>query len=349
MNPDSIQRRRLMQGLAIAGTAVATGAGQVFAQGKTPQRPSDAKMIAAAKADGALAVYTGSSAASLQADAAAFEKAYGIKVNFTQMTSGPLGARVDQEIKAGRIIADVIISADATTLYRWVAGGYLGKLPDGPFPDRTDALAPIQTIYQSVFYNTQGVPKDQVPKSWNDLLHARYAGRVVIGSPRIGTAYATQYLALMKEPGLGEAFFQKLAAHKPRIVATPALVAQLVASGEALVAFNGIPYDAANIVTANPGAPIAYTYLDPVTTARTYVGINARAAKMNAARLFAAWLMSVEGQTVHNGSNRASSLLGNLPGTLAAPDLKRVRAEYTVNKVTMEYQNIINFFDKTFR
>jgi len=334
---------------AMGGAVGMLATPSLFAQAKGPQRPTDAKMIAAAKADATLAVYTGSSAASLQADAAAFEKAYGIKVSFTQMTSGPLAARVDQEIKAGRINADVIISADATTLYRWVAGGYLGKLPDGAFPDRTDSLAPIQTIYQSVFYNTQGVPKDQIPKSFNDLLNPRYTGKIAIGSPRIGPAYATQYLALLKEPGLGEAFFQKMAAQKPRIVATPALVAQMVASGEALVAFNGIPYDAANIVTANPGAPIAYTYLDPVTTARTYVGINAKAAKMNAARLFAAWLMSVEGQTVHNGENRASSLLGNLPGTLSAPDLKRVRAEYTANKVTMEYQNIISTFDRIFK
>ena len=348
MQPNHFSRRQFVQGLA-AGGALASVAPGVLAQAKGPQRPSDAKLIAAAKADGSLSVYTGSSTASLQADSAAFEKAYGIKISFTQMTSGPLGARVDQEIKAGRINADIIISADSTTMYRWVAGGYLGKLPDGAFPDRTEALAPIQTIYQSLFYNTQGVPKDQIPKSWNDLLNPRFAGKIVIGSPRIGPAYATQYLALMKEPGLGEAWFQKLAAQKPRIVATPALVAQLCAAGEALVAFNGIPYDAANIVTANPGAPIAYTYLDPVTTARTYVGINAKAAKMNAARLFAAWLMSVEGQTVHNGENRASSLLGNLPGTLAAPDLKRVRTEYTANKVTMEYQNIISLFDRTFK
>lgn len=346
MKPDTSRRHFVA---AMGGAVGALAAPALFAQAKGPQRPTDAKMIAAAKADGSLAVYTGSSAASLTADAAAFEKAYGIKVTFTQMTSGPLAARVDQEIKAGKINADIIISADSTTMYRWVAGGYLGKLPDMPFPDRTDSLAPIQTIYQSVFYNTQGVPKDQIPKSWNDLLNPRYAGKIVIGSPRIGPAYATQYLALLKEPGLGEAFFQKLAAQKPRIVATPALVANMVASGEALVAFNGIPYDAANIVTANPGAPIAYTYVDPITTARTYVGINAKAAKMGAARLFAAWLMSVEGQSVHNGENRASSLLGNLPGTLAAPDLKRVRAEYTVNKVTMEYQNIINTFDRIFK
>ena len=57
---------------------------------------------------------------------------------------------------------------------------------------------------------------------------------------------------------------------------------------------------AANIVTANPGAPIAYTYLDPITTARTYVAINAKAQKPNAAKLFVNWIASKEGLEVYS-------------------------------------------------
>ncbi len=349
MNRLTPARRHVFKTLACALALTGCGfAGTALAQ-KAPERPTDPKMIAAAKKDGSLTVYTASSAAALKADAAAFQKAYGIPVTYTQMTSGPMAARVDQEIKAGRINADVIISADTTTLYRWVAAGELGKLPDMKFPDRTDNLAPIQTIYQSLFYNTAGVAKADIPKQWNDVLNPRFAGKIVMGSPRIGPAYAMQYYALLKDPNYGEAFFQKLAAQRPRIVQTPALVAQLTASGEVMIAFNGIPYDAANIVMTNPSAPIAYTYIDPITTARTYVGINAKAQKPDAARLFAAWLMSPEGQQIHNGENRASSLLGNLPGTLAAPDQKRVRNDLTVNKVTMEYQTVIALFDRLFK
>jgi hypothetical protein len=59
--------------------------------------------------------------------------------------------------------------------------------------------------------------------------------------------------------------------------------------------------------------------------------------------------MSVEGQTVHNGEGRASSLLGNLPGTLDAPDLKRVRTDLTTESVIPEYKDLINTFDRIFR
>jgi iron(III) transport system substrate-binding protein len=347
MQNRAIHRRLVLT--TLAGT-IAAPAFRVAAQpAGVSQRPTDARLVAAGKADGSLAVYTGSSAAALKADAQAFEKVYGIKVTFTQMTSGPLAARVDQELRAGRMMPDVVISADPGSLQRWVAGGHLGKLPDMPFPPRTDHLAPIQTIYQSLFHNTAALPREQVPQKWEDLLQPRFSGRIILGTPRIGPAYATQYFALWKSSQHGERFFEKLAAQKPRLVTTPALVAQLVTAGEGLVGFTGIPYDAQNIINSNPGAPIAYSYLDPITSARTFAGINAKAAKPAAAALFVAWLMSVEGQTVHNGEGRASSLLGNLPGTLDAPDLKRVRTDLTTESVIPEYKDLINTFDRIFR
>ena len=127
------------------------------------------------------------------------------------------------------------------------------------------------------------------------------------------------------------------------------LVAQLTASGEAAFGFNGIPYDATNVVKANPGAPITYAYLDIVTAAYTYMTINGKAQHPNAARLFAAWMMSPAGQVAHNGDNRASSLLGNLPGTLTAPDPKTVRQDITIEKSSMEYASIIASFDRIFK
>ena len=73
-------------------------------------------MIAAAKAHASLTDYGASSVATLKANADAFVKAYGVGVRYTQLTSGPMAARVDQEIKAGRVNADIMITADTTNL-----------------------------------------------------------------------------------------------------------------------------------------------------------------------------------------------------------------------------------------
>ena len=322
---------------------------QATAQQVAQQYPRDAKLIAAAKAEGSMVLYGSSSVVALKANADTFEKTYGIPVRFTQTASAPQTARIDQEIKAGRIVPDAIISADRPSLYRWAADGQLGKLPDMKFPGQSEYIVAIQSIYQGVLINTDLVSKQDMPKKWSDLLNPKYSGKIVIGSPRVGTAYAMLYLAMLTDPNYGEAFFEKLAAQRARVVRNNPMVAQLTASGEAAFGFNGIPYDANNILAQNPKAPITYTYLDIVCQANTFLVLNGKAQRPNSARLFASWLMSPAGQMVNNGDGRASSPLGNLPGTLAAPDRKMVRTDITIEKSSSEYQKTIDTLERIFK
>ena len=111
--------------------------------------------------------------------------------------------------------------------------------------------------------------------------------------------------------------------------------------------FTGLPYEAAKITNANPSAPIAYTYLDIVTVAPTLIAINAKAQHLNAAKLFALWMMSPAGQVAHNGNSRASSVLGNLPGTFTAPDMTKIDST-TAEMVVADYQTLTSLFDRLF-
>ena len=347
----SPSRRTLLSSAALAFSALAfMQAGTAVAADAKLAMPTDAKLIAAAKAEGKVSFYGTSSVVALRSDAESFQKAYGIPATFTQITSGPLTARVDQEIRAGRINADVVITADRYSLYRWIADGQIAPLPAGiKFPDATEHLAQVQAVYQGVFFNKSQVTGADVPKTWNDLLNPKFQGKMVLGSPRISPAYSELYYALWKDPKYGEAFFQKLAAQKPRVVQNNALVAQLVNSGEAAVGFTALPYDAINLQKASANSPIDYAYLDIITLAPTFIAVNAKAQNPNAARLLVSYLLSPAGQVAHNGEGRASSVLGALPGTLAAPDRKRVRTEITPEKVSPEYQALIALFDRLFR
>ena len=47
-----------------------------------------------------------------------------------------------------------------------------------------------------------------------------------VGSPRIAPGFSQLYYGLLKSPRYGEAFFERLAALRPRVVQTPVLVAQ---------------------------------------------------------------------------------------------------------------------------
>jgi iron(III) transport system substrate-binding protein len=335
--------------LALGGGAVllATYGGAQTARGEALAQPTDQALIKAAKTEGALSTYGSSSIVAIKSDADAFRKAYDIPVTYTQITSAPLTARVEQEIKAGAITVDVVTTADRTALDRWIAAGQIALLPKLDFPRQTEHLAQIQAVYQALFYNSSLVKGADVPKAWSDVLDSRFSGKIVLGTPRIAPGYSQLYYALLKHPKYGQPFFEALAKQNPRVVQTPVLVAQSVASGEAALGFTGLPYEAVNITDRNPSAPIAYTYLDVVTGAYTFVAINAKAPHPNAARLFASWMMSPAGQTAHNGDGRASSLLGDLPGTLKAPDQSRIDPT-TAEMVVADYGTLTSLFDRLY-
>jgi iron(III) transport system substrate-binding protein len=349
MSRDRFSRRAFTQ--AVVTTAITAPflnfSARAATDGAPLAQPTDQALIAAAKIEGVVTTYGSSSILAIKNDAEGFEKAYGIPVTYSQITSAPLTARVDQEIKAGAITVDVVTTADRTALDRWVASGQFAKLPAVNYPGQTEYLAQIQAVYQALLYNTAMVSGSAIPKAWNDVLDPRFAGKIVLGTPRIAPGYSQLYYALLKHPKYGEAFFEKLAKQKPRVVQTPVLVAQSVASGEAALGFTGLPYEAANITHANPAAPIAYTYLDVVTVASTFVAINGKAKHPNAARLFASWMMSPAGQVAHNGDGRASTVLGNLPGTLTAADMTAVDPT-TAEMVVADYQTLTSLFDRLF-
>ena len=347
IHPSAMRRRAT---LLLAATWLGLHA-PLWAQRLDPAtlaRPTDPALIAAAKAEGKLLFYGTPATTALAADAAAFEKAYGIKVAFQQITTGPIVARIDQEIKAGRMNPDVVLSADLASMSRWVGDKQFARLPDLPYPGRTDYLAQVQVVYQGLLFNTNLVPKAEVPKTWNDVLQPRFAGKIVLGHPRIGPGFASLYYGLLHDPKYGEAFFTKLAAQRPRMVQSVGLISQAIGAGEATIGFTGLPFDAVNLKAQSPNALIDYTYLDVVTSAPTFMGINARASNPHAARLFAAWMMSPSGQATHNGEGRASSVLGNLPGTLTAPEISSVRVDVTTEKVAGEYRALIDMFDRLF-
>jgi iron(III) transport system substrate-binding protein len=309
---------------------------------------AEQQLVAAAKAEGTLTLYGTSSVAALKSDADGFEKRYGVKVSYVQLTSTPLSARVDQEIKAGRPQADVIITADRAGLNRWVQDGVLAKLPEVQFPQKTDYLASIQVGAQGIFVNTSVVTQKDRPKKWADTVQPQFSTKLVLGSPRISPAYSQLYYGLLKDPRYGSQFFDKLAALKPRVVETNVLVAQSVASGEASLGFTALAYDAVNIKQTNPSAPIEFGYLDLVTMTHSYISITAKSSHPKAAELFARWMMSREGQIAHNGSARAGSMLGTLPNTLVMPDPKVV-SEVRAEDVSKEYQSLIGLFDRLFK
>lgn len=307
-----------------------------------------AALVNAAKCEGSVLIYGSPNEAALKADVAAFTKKYGIKASYLRLNAGPLTTRVDQEAKGGKVQADVVITADEASIKKWSSDGTLAKL-DTPRKLRfTDASGTIQQLGQGLYYNADKVAKADVPKTWGDLLDPRWKDQIVMGSPRVSPSYAELYLGILKDPKYGEGWFEKMAGQEPRIVDTDPQVPQSVNSGEAQLGMIGLPQNVASMKATDPNSALAFTYLDVITVSRSDVGVLAKAPHAAAGRLFARWLMSKQGQTVHNGDHRSASPLGPTDGALPMPAASKLSPLTSID-VSGQYQQIIDMFDRLFK
>ena len=153
-------------------------------------------------------------------------------------------------------------------------------------------------------YNTNLVKPEEVPSSYEDLLHPKWVGRLAIESTDV-LWFAALAKAMGEDKGL--AYFRRLAAMKPMIRSGHILAAQLVASGEIpmlVTAYNN------NIETLKQsGAPVAWKPIPPVFGQASAIGLARHSRRPHAALLFTEFVLSRDGQEVLKGVNRVPASL----------------------------------------
>ena len=161
-------------------------------------------------------------------------------------------------------------------------------------------------------YNKSQVAEKDAPRTWDDLLDPKWKGKLAI--------FPTGDIAADLTMPLGEAkatdLWTKLVAQST-IIATPPDVANKVAAGEFAVGVVRIQHARAQVAR---GAPVAYVVPNPAVFSVLSGVIPKTAAHPNAARLFIAWLASVEGANAYE----KATLRGNplVSGSQAATDTK---------------------------
>lgn len=143
-------------------------------------------------------------------------------------------------------------------------------------------------------YNTDKLSEADLPTTWEELIDAKWAGRVIV-DPR-GRPFDALSLAWGEEKTLD--YVQRLKdTVQPLVIegGTAGLVA--VAGGEADISTSG--RSAEMLEQQAEGAPVAMRYLDVVATIDNYNMVLKNAAHVNAAKCFAAWF-SIDGQELYN-------------------------------------------------
>lgn len=286
--------------LTAALVASAALTGEARAQGAPS--PDLAKLIAAAKAEGALTYSAGGGTnQGLRPVADAMNKKFGLnlKLSFTPGPSMPqMASRLIQEVRAGKQPSVDFFLGRPGHVYPMMQQGLLEPFPWAQyFPYITDAMlhydGRVVTIGSKfntgAVYNTKLVAKNEIPRKLEDVLNPKWKGKIAL------TPYAAGFSWVAMELGTVE----KTLEYHRKLVKLAGGVArdaeERVASGEFVM----------TVLEGNQSAERAKAHGLPLEWAmlEDFVGLNfsfmtvpKNSLHPRAARMFIGFLMSPEGQ-----------------------------------------------------
>ena len=289
-----------MRALSVAVVTLCAGA--ALAQER------DARFLERARREGTVSLYTSMQLVDSRPLTEAFEKKYGIKVQLWRASGEKIVQRVVTEARGGRYDVDVVETdgAQMEILHRerqlaTLQSPSTRDIPASIIPAHR-AYVPTRVSLYVLAYNTARVPEAEVPRTYQDLLQPRWAGRFAVEA-----ADVAWFAAVARSMGEAEgiAYFRKLAATKPGVRSGHTLMAELVAAGEIDMALDAHVQGVARL--KDKGAPIAWRPLQPAFGQPSSVGVAARASHPDAALLFADFILSREGQEIIKARNRVPS------------------------------------------
>jgi iron(III) transport system substrate-binding protein len=263
-----------------------------------------------AQQEGNLIVYSVWDVEHLRVITDAFMKRYpGIKATYWQGTNPNIVTRVLTEFQGGQSSLDVILSDNAPPVLR--AAGAIS--PYDTVQQSVlllhDATMPIVSLQvQALTYNTKKLKPGDVPKSWEDVANPKYKGLVALDDPmRAGPI--SSMLAGLKEQWKNDArfthFVKGLKALNVPVHKSTSAMFRLVISGEYSICMPALLHDV--MEEKEKGTPIDYVKTVPPVLFPRQAGIYVKAPNPNAGKLFAEWLISIEGQETIDKIGRESS------------------------------------------
>jgi iron(III) transport system substrate-binding protein len=289
-----------------------------------PAPAADAALIEAAKKEGQVVWYTTLIVNQIIRPLKdAFEKKYpGIQLQYTRADDLVTSAKIMAEGKAGRVQAD-IFDGIANMLPLKEANLVVPfKVPNAAdYPvDLKDKDGYWIALIMYVFtpgINTTLVPKDQEPKTYQDLLDPKWKGKMAWnGSSMAGSYGFIANILTTMGPDKGMEYLRALAKQNVvNVEASSRAVLDQVIAGE--YAMNLMAFNHHTVISANKGAPSGWVKLEPAPVTLDAAGLLKDAPHPNAAKLLLEFLLSEDGQKVFQKFEYLPAL-PSVPPTVAA-------------------------------
>ena len=311
MRPRRISCRAL-PALAALLLAVSALPGPAFAQASRVAEIAtyqgadrEQRLVEGAKREKELTFYASIPTDDISILAAAFDKKYGVKVKAWRADSEGFLQRILGEARARRFEVDIVAGSTSALepLYREnllqeVNSPNLADIiPEAIAPHRQWAAIYLNTIVQA--YNTNLIRKDDLPRSFHDLVGPEWKGKLGIEAEDYDW-FAQVVTEMGEAQGTGEAaglrLFREIVNENGISVRKGhSLLTNLVAAGEVPLALTvyGFLADQAKL----KGAPLDWFVLPPAVARATAQGVARNAPHPNAAVLFFDFLLG-EGQQI---------------------------------------------------
>jgi iron(III) transport system substrate-binding protein len=295
----------------------------------------DSKLIEAAQKERSGALYTNFDPVSINEMMALFKQRFGIDVEVTRMTSGPIAQRFAAEIESGNFIADVFLTTD--TLFvetSWKKGWFaplddvqgLNKLPVGA---KTNHSLIVGYVPYSLAWDTNQVTESL--GDWRTLADPKWKDRLLLVDPRRVSPATTAWFLLLANT-YGDDFVRAIGKQATFAVGVTPGLQQVAAGAKALYA----PAVHQVVVSLlQKGAPIGEAFPQPTVSTDNIVAISAKAPHPSIARLIVSFMTNAESQAVLNRDG--FSPLTDVPGTRPLPKL----APFDSNAVQKEMPRLV--------
>lgn len=337
------------------GAAIAAALALVCGQA----RAATPELIEAARKEGEVTWYTTQIVNQLVLPVkTAFEKKYGVKINYVRANTGDVVLRVLNEFKAGRVQCDVFDGLSTVATLVREPGVVLKWTPDEArdYPaERVDPQGYWTATYLAVAVpavNTDLVPAGQEPRNWEDLLAPKWKGKMawsVSNSSTSGAGFVGTVLdAWGREKGMD--YLNRLAQQNVTNiqVASREILNQVIA-GEYAIALQVNNHHAS--ISARMGAPVKWLKFSPAQVNSGNISVVQKAPHPNAAKLLVDFLVSAEGQAIYrdNGYIPANPKVAALDADLIPDGKELVGKFYTPEKIDEELPKWEKTFHEIFR
>ena len=232
----------------------------------------------------------------------------GLHVKVVRYQSSQQVQLYDQELRAGKVSADVMFFVEPPLFVRLAREDKLTKYCSSNFADyRPEALTPacsyfyVNSYLQYLAYNTDLMP--QPPTSWHDLIDPKWKGKTSIPDPKIGGGHYYFVFTIYKL--FGKDWFAKARGNDALLTQSHGVTENQVMSGER---YFGVSI---SVLTRNDGpypggkqAPIKESLpKEGGALLAGGLGITKGGPNPAGAKVFVDWASSLEGQRVinHNG------------------------------------------------